>query len=991
MRQVLDSTKGSTVSSVAETSEYARTNSVTVKFTSRFLQSGHINICSLRNKVNNVHFLIHKLDLDVLALSETWLNDSDSNASLHIPGFRIFRRDRLTGNHGGVCIYIKDTIPCSIIPIANPHNLEALFLHLRLTSTELAFGCIYRPPSSPVAFWDHLHCYFDEISERGPSTCITAGDFNVDMLKPTGHHYQHLIDLFADFNFKNVIQDPTRIPSLTCLDLFLVPNDAIDTPPNCCRSDATAYSWKVLPSGGISDHLVTKLWLGLPAPIAQVQHHMTYRKPKLSDVPGSTVKTALMRSFSSYPPSTTEPVDLDNICSAWQQCIVAAHDECAPVHRRISKPNKPRPQPWVTPHLQHLFHRRSHLHRAALRDPSTIWKFRAVRRESTLLNRRLKREFYLNEFRLAKNNPRKQWKLINLLSGRANVTQAPAASINSVATHLASVVTDDNRPTVLHTPQGPMPENCLTEFADVTPDQVERLLATLNQSKSAGSDGIPASLLKCCAKELSTKLADIFNESLRTGYVPDVYKVASVTPIFKGGDATLATNYRPISLLPIVSKLLEKLVLGQLGHHIQLNPHLKVIPNEQFAYRPAHSTEDLLCYAINTWQQHLEAGKAVGVLYLDMSKAFDRIKHQRMIEELFNCGISGIALKWFTSYLSCRYQQVIYKQTDTRATPTSCSRGVPQGSVLGPVLFTIYTRNVSRHVSYSQPLQYADDICLSLPRDPCDLPEITRCLSEDYKSLEVHFSELGLLLNDKKSEFMVIHRKSIMLPSPICVTCGSVSITATSSCRYLGLLIDDQLTFGDYVQYLRADIAKKLGAFRRSRGDLDLKARRTFYLSIIQSKLEYASNSYVHCLSQTNYDQLMSLSRRALRIIFGFPYRADVNQILLCNNITYLATRVQLRLYLFTYRCIHGLGSPLLSGIILTRDKSFHTSACTRSQSSFGLALPNVSSRYGFFSLSFLAADRYNSLPASVRSAPSFAEFRSLCMSHILGYPVKRP
>ena len=409
----------------------------------------------------------------------------------------------------------------------------------------------------------------------------------------------------------------------------------------------------------------------------------------------------------------------------------------------------------------------------------------------------------------------------------------------------------------------------------------------------------------------------------------------------------------------------------QLKRHISENPNFLVLPTEQFAYRSAHSTEDLLSYAINDWQCHLEKKNLVGVLYLDMSKAFDRIQHQRMIDELFACGIGGTALRWFASYLSDRHQQVVFRKTGAKAAPADCTRGVPQGSVLGPVLFTIYIRHVPQYVHYSRPLLYADDVCLSLPSCPSQLSDMLTHLSADFAALNSYFCSIGLMLNVTKTDFMIVHHKRMTLPSNISVQCGSAAISPSESCKYLGLIIDQHLTFNAHINHLRRDVARKLGAFRRGRSALDQKARKQFYVSIIQSKLEYASNAYVHSLGQAEYDALMAISRRSLRVAFDFPYRADVTPILSCHKLMCLATRLHLRLYLFVYRCVHNLGSPLIANIFHTRTASAHTTAQTRSQHSFGLSLPPFHSRFGLHSLSFLAADRFNSLPASVRLAPS--------------------
>ena len=189
-----------------------------------------------------------------------------------------------------------------------------------------------------------------------------------------------------------------------------------------------------------------------------------------------------------------------------------------------------------------------------------------------------------------------------------------------------------------------MPATSLTTFSRVSHEEVQALLREVIVSKATGSDGIPANILHTCADELAGSLTCIFNESLATGIFPILYKIASVTPLLKAGDPCPASNYRPISLLPIVSKLLEKIVLKQLRKYIEDNPDLNILPPQQFAYRSHHSTEDALSCAINRWQCSLEERNVVGVFFLDMSKAFDRIRHDTLLDDLFQCGIGGTAL-----------------------------------------------------------------------------------------------------------------------------------------------------------------------------------------------------------------------------------------------------------------------------------------------------------------------------------------------------------
>ena len=222
----------------------------------------------------------------------------------------------------------------------------------------------------------------------------------------------------------------------------------------------------------------------------------------------------------------------------------------------------------------------------------------------------------------------------------------------------------------------------LHRFDPVAPSDVYTYLLRVAASKATGSDGIPGSVLKECADVLAYSLAVLFCASLRTGVVPSAFKLASVVPLSKSGDPSLPNNNRPVSLLPIISKLLEKIVQRQL---------VRQLPTTQFAYRQHHPTDDALCLLTDSLFAAKDRGNVTGLCTLDMSKAFDKFRHSQLIVDLFDVGVCGSALTWFASYLTAREQMVCIGPTTSQPTPCMC--GVPQGSVLGPVLFSIYTRN----------------------------------------------------------------------------------------------------------------------------------------------------------------------------------------------------------------------------------------------------------------------------------------------------------
>ena len=290
------------------------------------------------------------------------------------------------------------------------------------------------------------------------------------------------------------------------------------------------------------------------------------------------------------------------------------------------------------------------------------------------------------------------------------------------------------------------------------------------------------------------------------GRVPACFKHASVVPIYKKGDRSLATNYRPISLLPSLSKILERLVLTQLRHLVSQNPGNLILPPEEFAYRANHSCEDLLAIFVNDWQRALDRGHFVAIALPDLSKAFDSVPHDKLLLELQACGIGGNALEWFHTYLTDRSQAV----------------KVPQ-----------------------QPIG---------PSYPCTQGVHERCLH----------------LNASKTEFMILHRSPVDLNQHT-LTVGNSTVSPCSSAKYLGLTIDNRLTFSRHIDLLVGKIAGKLKTFQRVRNTLDNRARRSFYISLIQTILLYGSNAFSPSLSITHANRLITISKRAERISFGYP------------------------------------------------------------------------------------------------------------------------
>jgi len=729
-----------------------------------------------------------------------------TDALLHIPGFTLYRNDRQAGKGGGVCFYVAEVL--RVLSPTPSSTVEALLLKIvdrNKKPQSLLVGCVYRPPSAPVSFWEQLETFIDDCMRIMKGQLILLGDFNVDVLQSNArisNHYHHLHHMCQSLHIRNTIISPTRIPSNTCLDLILLP---VSLP--------TDMSWNtnVRSLSGITDHHLVSVELTFTG--ADITHPLSttrsIRKPGIHQLRPDAFSSDFTKALNGH---TIPSMGLSNYTDFWCKSVVKVLDDHCPEHL-VPVFNHPSPRPWVTPHLKHILEQRKHKHNRWLKDSTNDQlrqDYRAVRREGTNLNRRLREKYFKNQLYLHKSNPRAQWKIINQLLGRNPLQGVLPVDPLALTNTFSAIIDPPSGTDTVVVPYGPHHLESFMTFHTVSTSTISDMLQRSSSSKASGLDGIPASILKNHSHCLAHSLSAICNESLTSGIFPLPFKVARVRPIHKKGDPTDPRNYRPVSILPLASKILERIVHLQLTTFIHDNP--ATLPAEQFAYRRGHSCEDALALCVDRWQRSVDGGDVVAVAFLDLTKAFDSVCHDKLILELFSCGIGGTALAWFADYLQGRTQQVVCP----RSAPGPifhCKKGVPQGSVLGPLLFSLYTRRVPNAIRRSACQLFADDTCLYAAH-----PTITTAISyleSDIRALTTFFSQHGLHLNPAKTKFLLIRKPTISIPLNCTLTVDSTQISPITKAKYLGVTIDEHLTFKHQVDSLRQRIGHKLSCFRR--------------------------------------------------------------------------------------------------------------------------------------------------------------------------------
>lgn len=719
---------------------------------------------------------------------------------------------------------------------------------------------------------------------------IVIGDMNLainsNKIKSEGERY---LTLAASHGLLPAHTLVTRSARQTCIDHVLI--------------KTKASSITIVPNATLTDHHPVLFCLNLEKP----RQYATTTKTITNDK--NLAQDILHINFDPIY-QTEDPNTSLNYLTQCLQKVIEKNTKSVTLSRRqkIIKP-------WITLGLLRCMRNRDQLHQKANSDPDNeVLKitYKRYRNFCNNLLRRLKRAYEKNQILDAQNDNKKLWKVIKNITHTTKTTQhnkdlltlssSPERSlheVNSYFTHVGSSLADKickqinnsrNLPSLSNT-HDELP-NIPNSFVLTETDKYEvgHLIMDLKTDSAPGCDNISSRFLKQHKHILVHPLEKIFNDCLKTGVFPSSLKRSEVCPIYKNGDKDRINNYRPISILPAISKVLEKIINTRLVNYLEKNKLLSV---NQYGFRHGKSTEQAVNKLIEFISSNLDKGKKCLSIFLDLAKAFDTISVSLLLNKLEALGIRGTQLDLFNSYLSGRTQCV--RVDKHKSTHLPITHGVPQGSILGPTLFLVYINGLTNlKLTKGEIISFADDTAMVFAGESWD--EVFTNAQNGFDTTRGWLQKNILTLNTDKTKYIcfsirqaVSIRGDLRIVSHECISsdsCVCSSLERVSTLKYLGITLDNNLNFKEHVKILCNRVRKLIYVFKNLRHVADPALLKRIYQALCQSLLTYCISSWGG-ICKTTLKAVEVAQRAILKVSTFKPMRFPTAELFqLCEVLT---------------------------------------------------------------------------------------------------------
>jgi len=926
----------------------------------------HMNIRSFNRNSTELFSMVATLKRrpDVIVLSETWFTYDTVEEIDGYVGYHVYRRDR---RGGGISIYVANNRKNKGI-----ERWSRISDHCELCSVDTVMNGekvkiigVYRPPDRCVQmFSSDIREILSEID--GKEYTFIVGDLNVDLITPNAQE-SDFIAMCQTYSFLPMIEIPTHASPNSqpkCLDHIWF-NQVTETDSGAFMVD-------------ITDHY--PIYTLFVTETIDVQRHIREFRDH-SCVSLGRLRGEMMIYLNNF--SLGDDSNIDERVDSFVSDFLDMYNNCCPIRKKCFSYSR-FAKPWINRELINCINRKHDLFRQYKRGEVQFDVYNTFKNRVSSIIRRVKCKFYCNKFDSVRGDVRETWKIVNSIinskSGSKSIdeievegrsitdSQDIAEEFNSyfrdVAVNLErDIPRNDGSPLMW---MGNRIQNSL--FAGPSTDSETALIINRLKNRSYGLHSVPTFIYKYLSDLISPIICKLFNLSLTQGIFPASLKVARIKPIHKKGNSKLLGNYRPISTLPLLSKIFEKLMLSRLLSFIKSN---NVLGNNQFGFRKNNNTADAILEFLDCVYNSLSNKEALIATFLDFSKAFDTICHDVLLDKLDYMGVRGHVHSWFRSYLYGRSQYVsIGKDISTR---TAVQRGVPQGSVLGPILFILYVNDMRNCCNSISLLHFADDTTGFLSSK--SVPGLVREMNLDLNRIAEWVRRNRLFLNINKTCYMVISDSSMSdLPS---LMIENNLIARVTEAQFLGVTIDDKLSFKQHVEQLCGKLSKTVGMLNRISNLIPPNVKLSIYYSLIFSRVSYGIVSWGSS-GLTNAARIQRILSRARKIVTYDCFRREANVmgLLSFDSIYKYFTAIKL------FRTMKLSQHPYFSNVFDSLRPIHEYRTRFSSYSSFNT--PAFTKAKCQKSFRFQSVKIWNLLPENIKLSETLAEFKCLLRKFLI-------
>lgn len=961
----------------------------------------HSNVNGLETHFENFHEFLARLptDFDIINITETSQSIEGFKGNVSIQGYDSYFTPSNSAK-GGTGIFVKNNIDSIERPDLSirKDDYESTWIEIKNTkSKNIVSGCIYRHPRHNLAdFAEYMENTLKILSKEGKDVYI-SGDFNIDLLKlEKVDSYNNFYNLLVSFGYLPQIVDPTRVTdsSATIIDHIYT---------NCM--EYSQNSGNILMS--ISEHY--SQFISVKRKKLDLKNVNIFRRDY------SQFNTQSFRDDISIQAWDNNLTDVNEQFTDFYWRLESCVDRHAPVKKLSRKEMKLDSKPWITPKIIRMIKYRNTLFNRKKRQPNNenIKKlFTLFRNKVNNELKKSKKIYYKKYFEECQNNIKKTWdgikSIINPKNSSSKISQlkigerifnTPLGMATEFNNFFVNVGPNTERD-IPHTPPDKIsPEKFLRNrnqlnfiVAHISTEEVLDIIKSLN-NKATGPSSIPTKLLVLIPDLIILPLCKIINTSFTTGKFPDALKIVKVIPIHKSGSTLDVNNFRPISLLSIFDKIIEKLMHKRLYKFLESS---NILFDNQFGFRKQNSTAHALIQITEQIKTTIENGKFGCGIFIDLRKAFDTVNHAILLRKLEHYGVRGVSLQWFQSYLSNRKQYVYLNGSSSELKEISC--GVPQGSVLGPLLFLLYINdlpNISEKLKF---FLFADDT--NIYYEANNLKDLERTINKELCWLNHWLNVNRLALNISKTNFVVFHPFNKPLKEYITIKINKKAISEEKYVKYLGVLIDSTLSWTHQIQNISKKVARALGVMYRIRPFVTMALLKNIYYSLVYPHLLYGIQVWGFSFNN-NINKLFVLQKKIVRMITyndktfyetrgPLPHSAPMFKEL---GFLRIMDIFKLQLFRFIYDCLNGLSPAQFRSWfkLLTDVHNYATRSNavievnTEAIQTLKLFVPQArTTHYGLKSINVYGPKKWNEIPNNILTIKSRIGFTKALKKHFL-------